>query len=91
MFTIRDGPFYFIFFFFWRGGGVNQKNLHRKIRQYRSYLPISRAIFSEILTSICQIKSKQGGSAYSREFERNFFFLRCQNQGKCHANSEIGL
>ena len=28
---------------------------------YRSYLPISRAIFSEILTPICQIKSKQGG------------------------------
>ena len=41
---------------------------------YRSYLPISRAIFWEILTSICQIMSKQGGSAHSREFDRFYFF-----------------
>ena len=48
---------------------------------YRSYLPISRAIFSEILTPICQIKSKQGGSAYSREFDRFYFFSNVKTKG----------
>ena len=51
------------------------------ICKYRSYLPISRAIFSEILTSICQIKSKQGGSAYSREFDQIFFFSDVKTKG----------
>ena len=44
-----------------------------KILIYHSYFPISRAIFSEIFTSICEIIFKQGGSAYSREFDRIFF------------------
>ena len=51
------------------------------MHMYRSYLPTGRAISSEILTSICQIKSKQGGSAYSREFDRSYFFSDVKTKG----------
>ena len=58
---------------------------------YRIYLPISRAIFSEIWICIDQKHSKQGGSAYSREFDRFFSLSGVENLWKCHANSVIGL
>ena len=48
---------------------------------YHSYLPMSQAIFWEILTSICQIKSKQRRSPYSREFDRFYFFSDVKTKG----------
>ena len=52
-------------------------NAKQTKQTYRIYLPISRAIFSEIWTCIDQKHSQQRGSAYSREFDRFFFSLRC--------------
>ena len=48
---------------------------------YGSYLSINQNIFSEILTSICQAKSKQGGSAYSQEFDQFYLFSDFKTKG----------